>query len=436
VATNSFYSDVYNRAIAMGIPPVQAQLAAAQASLETGFGRHVKGNNYFGIKAGRGYGGKTQRFGTHEVIDGQRVGMTDTFRAYDGLDQSLADWWSLIQRRYPEAARAGSLQEAARAVKAGGYATDPKYDSKLISIGSNAVVNAGPLPPAVTLPETGPELAFAPRGGAGFDPFSLIMPAAHAAEMPQQPQELPAGILDTLSFAVAPREAENASMSALRRDAAGVEAAIEDAREAGRLRRDATAAGKYVGGLVNPANATPADETQPSPTIRVEDVLPGGDPAQFDTLTIMQNPDLSVAVGVPFADQTPLPRLPMEELTYLGDNGTLSPAAPIITGNGIDTFTARPMPAPALAPDQFGPPMPANRPAIPPQQLPKAGDNIPTPTPRPTAKPGVPMANVLGALGGLLAAFDQGSPEINPPSLPGYAHRPQNTQIPIPRGLL
>lgn len=70
------------------------QVCAAQACLETGFGKHAPGLNFFGIK------GKGQILETKEEIDGQMVKIKDGFRAYKSILDSFNDYGSLLKRKY------------------------------------------------------------------------------------------------------------------------------------------------------------------------------------------------------------------------------------------------------------------------------------------------------------------------------------------------
>ncbi|QTP59507.1 flagellar assembly peptidoglycan hydrolase FlgJ [Billgrantia antri] len=122
---------------------VPAELILAQAALETGWGRHEiatadGGNSYnlFGIKAGSNWQGRTTDVTTHEYIDGRRTRVVDTFRAYDNFEQAFTDYARLIGNnpRYSAVTTAGNAEQAARALQAGGYATDPAYADKLIAV--------------------------------------------------------------------------------------------------------------------------------------------------------------------------------------------------------------------------------------------------------------------------------------------------------------
>ncbi|WP_104201963.1 flagellar assembly peptidoglycan hydrolase FlgJ [Billgrantia saliphila] len=122
---------------------VPAELILAQAALETGWGRREiptadGGNSYnlFGIKAGSRWDGKTTDVTTHEYINGQRTRIVDTFRAYESYEEAFTDYARLIGNnpRYAAVTTAGSAEQAARALQAGGYATDPAYADKLVAV--------------------------------------------------------------------------------------------------------------------------------------------------------------------------------------------------------------------------------------------------------------------------------------------------------------
>ncbi len=102
----------------------------AQAALETGWGRYIKGNNYFGIK------GQGQEFGTHEYVNGKKINIVDSFRAYESMEDSFEDYGRFLstQPRYAEAFKVSTPEEFARELQRAGYATDPEYANKLISI--------------------------------------------------------------------------------------------------------------------------------------------------------------------------------------------------------------------------------------------------------------------------------------------------------------
>jgi flagellar rod assembly protein/muramidase FlgJ len=115
----------------LGIDP---RIVIAQAALETGWGTSVKGNNLFGIKShGKKDGLMVQ---THEVVDGKRIKVRDSFRQYDSYDESIADYGSFLQqnKRYKPMLQAATLREQVKALGKSGYATDPEYADKVMAI--------------------------------------------------------------------------------------------------------------------------------------------------------------------------------------------------------------------------------------------------------------------------------------------------------------
>lgn len=123
----------------LGISP---EAVIAQSALETGWGRSAIGNNIFGIKASAGWTGKTQAVTTWEDENGPEPGgevsIVARFRDYDSIADSFADHFRFLEvnTRYRDAgvfARAGDEAYFA-ALKRGGYASDPAYVTKLVSI--------------------------------------------------------------------------------------------------------------------------------------------------------------------------------------------------------------------------------------------------------------------------------------------------------------
>lgn len=122
---------------------VPARLILAQAALETGWGRHemtadsgARSHNLFGIKAGGSWNGATANNTTHEYVDGRKVGVRETFRAYGSYIESFVDHAKLLgnSARYAAVRQADSPEQAAQALQDCGYATDPRYAEKLVAI--------------------------------------------------------------------------------------------------------------------------------------------------------------------------------------------------------------------------------------------------------------------------------------------------------------
>jgi len=167
---NGMYATLLDSAKRQGVqnPEAIARLGAAQASLETMYGRHAPNNNHFGIK---GKGG-TQT--TREFINGQWVTTQDSFRGYKSPQESADDYIRFLKEnpRYRNVLAAGSASEAIRAQGMTGYATDPAYASKLMSIhskgGAGATGAAAPPKPVTPLPAAG--AAHTPGNGVNAQP--------------------------------------------------------------------------------------------------------------------------------------------------------------------------------------------------------------------------------------------------------------------------
>lgn len=116
-----------------GIP---ASVTLAQAALETGWGASSIGDakNLFGIK-GTGPAGSI-RVSTQEFVNGRMVTIKDNFRKYNSWQESIEDHGRLLQNsRYGYALKYNKdPNRYAQEIHQAGYATDPNYATKLISI--------------------------------------------------------------------------------------------------------------------------------------------------------------------------------------------------------------------------------------------------------------------------------------------------------------
>jgi len=125
----------------LGVAP---EVILAQAALETGWGKKISqrasgesSNNLFNIKADGRWQGESVSVGTLEFRQGVAVRETAKFRAYDSYEESFADFVSFIKsspRYQPALAVADDAPSFTRELSAAGYATDPKYANKIMSI--------------------------------------------------------------------------------------------------------------------------------------------------------------------------------------------------------------------------------------------------------------------------------------------------------------
>lgn len=121
---------------------VPKRLILAQAALETGWGRHEIARadgrpsyNVFNIKA-TGWDGDAAAVTTTEFKRGQSYQTRAAFRAYDSYEHAFGDYARLLSEspRYAPVINASTAEGAARALQNCGYATDPAYADKLVSI--------------------------------------------------------------------------------------------------------------------------------------------------------------------------------------------------------------------------------------------------------------------------------------------------------------
>ncbi len=116
----------------------------AQAALETGWGQRMfktsagtDSHNLFGIKANQNWQGDVAVVDTLEYRQGVAQKEKARFRAYDSPEQSLQDYVALIQQnpRYQAALEVAADAKAYfRQLQAAGYATDPNYAEKILSV--------------------------------------------------------------------------------------------------------------------------------------------------------------------------------------------------------------------------------------------------------------------------------------------------------------
>jgi len=81
---------------------------------------------------------------THEVVDGERVKVRDSFRQYNSFDDSIVDYGSFLQqnKRYKPMLQATTLQEQIEELGKSGYATDPEYADKVMAIAKSKRLEA------------------------------------------------------------------------------------------------------------------------------------------------------------------------------------------------------------------------------------------------------------------------------------------------------
>ena len=120
--------------------PLYPSVVIAQAICESNWGQSkimMNANAIFGIKATSSWKGKVYNANTQECYDWSTyTNITACFRAYNSLEESIADYFDLILglSRYQGAINASSPLECITAIKNGGYATSPTYINTIMSI--------------------------------------------------------------------------------------------------------------------------------------------------------------------------------------------------------------------------------------------------------------------------------------------------------------
>ena len=119
-------------------------IMVSQAIAESAWGQSelaTNANNLFGVKADVNWKGDKYKAWTTEVVNGQTIKVQADFRKYNSQAESLTDYVTKIRTtmngsayRYQGVWRsnARTYQNAAQALKDGGYATDPNYPKNLI----------------------------------------------------------------------------------------------------------------------------------------------------------------------------------------------------------------------------------------------------------------------------------------------------------------
>lgn len=115
----------------------------AQAALETGWGQNVIHDgagtpsfNLFGVKAHEWNGPSTSIMSMEHGLGGMQPEQSD-FRMYGDWQESISDYLAFLNAnpRYRDVVEQGGEPERfARALQQSGYATDPDYASKVLSV--------------------------------------------------------------------------------------------------------------------------------------------------------------------------------------------------------------------------------------------------------------------------------------------------------------
>lgn len=103
----------------------------AQACCESAFGTSSLGykyHNYFGMKCGSSWKGKSVNLKTKEEYNSQLVSIRDNFRVYDSMEEGVVGYFNFIStKRYENLKQANSPRQYLEFIKQDGYATSSSY---------------------------------------------------------------------------------------------------------------------------------------------------------------------------------------------------------------------------------------------------------------------------------------------------------------------
>lgn len=111
----------------------------AQAILESGWGKSglaSKYHNYFGLKCGSSWKGKSVNMATKEEYKvGTLTNIRDNFRVYDSMEAGVKGYFDFINTsRYANLKGVKNPEEYVRRIKADGYATSSKYVDNVMRV--------------------------------------------------------------------------------------------------------------------------------------------------------------------------------------------------------------------------------------------------------------------------------------------------------------
>lgn len=133
----------------------------AQACCESNYGTSglsARYHNYFGLKCGSTWKGKSVNLKTKEEYNSQLVTISDNFRFFDNMDEGVTGYFDFINtKRYANLKDATTPRKYLELIKADGYATSSTYvttcmnyvnrhDLERFDWGTSAISKVNPYP--------------------------------------------------------------------------------------------------------------------------------------------------------------------------------------------------------------------------------------------------------------------------------------------------
>lgn len=352
----SFISTMWPLAVQAGQRTgVDPRLIVAQAALESGWGQHAPGNNFFGIKSHGAPNGQTLPTAEYDSSTGRMAPQSDSFRQYGSMADSVNDYanFLLTNGRYGALRSAAGLDAQLSALGRSGYATDPNYAGTVGQIAHSIAPPTGG--------STSPVMAFAGNGA------NVSGPAVDAVNAEAGPTTPAVTTPDTFRFHTRQERQQirqqgghplaGAISEILQRRANGEHPILDAIRNAGQSNRSPTASVMTPATQRNQPSAyagtdSPSQGGQNRDQIRalqqsLKDA--GFNPGPIDGV---MGPRTQAAITARNAASTPIPRPRPNSTGWMGQavrNGAGTPPTPV-----------QPLPRPR--PEPPAPPVPQPNP--------------------------------------------------------------------------
>lgn len=154
----------------------------AQACLESGYGRSslsANYHNYFGMKCGSGWKGRSINMKTkEEYTPGALTTINDNFRVYDSMEDGVKGYFDFIQyTRYANLKTATTPREYLELIKADGYATSSAYVDNNMAIVEKYGLTKYDSPAFLAYAASVKAFRLNVREGAGLEyPIAFVIP--------------------------------------------------------------------------------------------------------------------------------------------------------------------------------------------------------------------------------------------------------------------
>lgn len=125
---------IQSEGFSRGYDVVSTTIAQAVIESAAGVSGLARYHNYFGLKCGSSWKGKSVNMKTKEEYNSQLVTINDNFRVYDNMVEGVRGYYSFIgTKRYENLKYAADYRQFAEYLKKDGYATSSSYVNTLVN---------------------------------------------------------------------------------------------------------------------------------------------------------------------------------------------------------------------------------------------------------------------------------------------------------------